>query len=41
MQWKEKVYKFEKNYINVIFGSNSAFHLFLKPAFFSLNPWSD
>ena len=30
---RKNVYKF--NYVNVIFGSNSAFHLFLRASFFS------
>ena len=27
--WKGKVYKFKTNFVNVIFGSNNVFHLFL------------
>ena len=37
MQWKENVNEFEINYVNVIFGSNSTFHLFLIASFFSLS----
>ena len=37
MQWKENVNEFKINYVNVIFGSNSTFHLFLIASFFSLS----
>ena len=35
MRWEEKnIHEFERNYVNVIFGSNRAFHLFLIVSFF-------
>ena len=37
MLWKEKIYKFKTHFINVIFGSNSVFHLFLKVPFFKVS----
>ena len=34
---ERKIYKFKTNFINVIFGSNSVFHLFLKVPFFKVS----
>ena len=31
---RKNIHEFERNYVNLIFGSNRAFHLFLKVSFF-------
>ena len=31
---RKNLHEFERNYVNVIYGSNRAFHLFLKVSFF-------
>ena len=36
MLWKENIYKFKTNFVNVIFGSNNVFHIFLKVPFIFL-----
>ena len=36
MLWKEKIYKFKTNFVNVIFGSHNVFHIFLKVPFIFL-----